>query len=333
MISIPYEQIIEKIKEKSNLPEEEIQNKINQKLTQLSGLISKEGAAHIIANELGIKLLEQTSGKLQIKNILSGMRSVETVGKVQQVYEVREFQTNNRSGKVGSFMLADETGSIRIVCWGDQTDNLIRLTPNSTVKVVGGYVRDNNGRKEVHMNDKSKLIINPKGETVADYQSTPQRKKITELQEGYDNIEILGTIVQAFDPKFFEVCSVCSKRVQRRDPDYICAEHGKIAPVYSYVMSLFVDDGSDNIRAVFFRNQVENLLKKNAAELLTYKENPQSFEEIKNTLLGNIIKLNGRVSKNKLFDRLEFITNSVNLNPDPNEEIKRLTEEKSKFAT
>ena len=67
-------------------------------MKQLSGLISKEGAAHIVANELGIKLFDSFTGKLQIKNIIAGLRNVETVGKVLQVYELREFTTNERQG-------------------------------------------------------------------------------------------------------------------------------------------------------------------------------------------------------------------------------------------
>ena len=58
MIKIPYEDIISKIKSGSKLSEEEIEAKIEAKLKQLSGLISKNGAAHIIANELGVKLIE-----------------------------------------------------------------------------------------------------------------------------------------------------------------------------------------------------------------------------------------------------------------------------------
>ena len=89
---MPLEQAISKIKEASGLSEEEIKGKIDAKLDQLSGLVSKEGAAYIIANELGVKLFEQTSGKLQIKNILAGMRDVETVGKVTRKFDVKEFQ-------------------------------------------------------------------------------------------------------------------------------------------------------------------------------------------------------------------------------------------------
>ena len=102
MINVPLTTIIEKIKESSDLTEQQIRAKIKDKLEQLSGLISEEGAAHIIANELGIKLYEP-AGKLQIKNVLAGQRNVEILGKVQRIFEVREFNTGERKGKVASF--------------------------------------------------------------------------------------------------------------------------------------------------------------------------------------------------------------------------------------
>ena len=141
MIKIPLQDIIDKIIEATEITQEEMDKKINEKLESLSGLISKEGAAHIIANELGVKIFEQPSGKLQIKNILSGMRSVEFVGKVQQIFNITEFtRKDGGSGKVGSFTLADETGSIRVVCWGSQTDNIKDMANENIVKVMDGYV-------------------------------------------------------------------------------------------------------------------------------------------------------------------------------------------------
>ena len=118
MIKVPYDAVRDKIKEHAKITDDELDSKIKAKIDKLSGLISKEGAAHIIANELGIKLFEQASGRLKIRNILAGMRNVEIVGKVQQVFEVREFQTETRAGKVGSFIVGDETGTIRVVIWG-----------------------------------------------------------------------------------------------------------------------------------------------------------------------------------------------------------------------
>ena len=81
-VQIPYERILETLQEKTDLSQEEIEGKIQAKLKQLSGLISKEGAGHIVANELGVRLIEQVSGKLKISSILAGMRDIEVEGKV-----------------------------------------------------------------------------------------------------------------------------------------------------------------------------------------------------------------------------------------------------------
>jgi replication factor A1 len=328
MLKIPLADIIAKIKEKTDLSDADINAKIDDKLKQLSGLISKEGAAHIIANELGVKIFEQVSGKLQIKNILAGMRSVETVGKVTRVFELREFKTENREGQVSSMFIGDETGTIRITMWGDQAGNIRRIKEGDIVKIVGGYVRENQGRKEVHLNDRSKLIINPEGEKidkVAEFsQPAATRKTINELAPEDQNVEILGTIVQAFEPKFFEVCPECGKRAKPEGENFICPEHSAVTPDYSYVMNVVLDDGTETVRCAFFRNQTERLISKTKDELMKYKEAPEDFEQVKTDLLGNQVKLVGRVNKNEMFDRLEFVAQLVFTNPNPEEEIKRL---------
>ena len=326
MIKIPLSDIIEKIKKDANITEEEINKKIEDKLKQLSGLISKEGAAHIIANELGVKVFDNVSGRLQIKNILEGMRDVETVGKVQQIYDVREFQTKDgKAGKVGSVIVGDETGTIRIVMWGDQSDNIKNLKPSDIVKIQSGYVRKNNNFKEIHLNDRSKVIINPEGEKIEDVkQTTPTRRNITDLTENDENVEILGTIVQVFDPRFFEICPTCNKRARPKDNTFNCEQHGSVTPKFSYVMNVFLDDGSDNIRTVLFRNQAEKLLEITSEEFVKFKDEPDKFEEVKTKLLGEQIKLRGRINKNDMFDRLEFIAQLVFPHPDPKEEVERL---------
>jgi replication factor A1 len=328
MIQIPLPEIFEKIKEKTGLTEQEINAKISQKLKQLSGLISKEGAAHIVANELGVKLFERVSGKLQVKNILTGMRDVETVGKVLYVNEPREFQKEDRSGRIGSFVLGDETGTIRVVCWGNQCEKLHGLAQNTIVKIKGGYVRENNSQKEVHLNDRSLLMINPKGETVGEVvapaRQPASRKSIQALQETDSNVEVLGTIVQAFEPKYYEVCPTCGKRAKLVGSSFVCDQHNTIMPNYSYVLNVFLDDGTDNIRVVFFRDQVDRLLSKSREQLLAMREKPEQFEQLKTDLLGNIIKVTGRVTKNQMFDRIELIASNVDPNPDPEQELGKL---------
>ena len=329
MIQMPLQDMIKKITEEAGISEQEVNDKIKQKLEQLSGLISKEGAVHIIANELGVKLIPETTGRLDIKNILEGMREVEVAGKVTQNFGIREFKTDNREGKVANIVIADETGTIRVVCWGDQADKTANIDVGDVVKVSSGYVRLNQGNNEIHLNDRSVLTKNPEGIEINLGPSAAIRKKIEALSENDNNAEILGTIVQVFDPKFFEVCPECGKRSKPAENGaYSCPVHGEIKPNYSYLLNAYLDDGTGNIQAVFFRNLVESLLGKNAEEIMAYKDNPSAVEQLKTDLLGNIIKVLGRVNKNTMFERLEFVVQSVDTNPNPDDELKLLEKEK-----
>src|SRR3989344_4401151 len=159
--SLGFEQILDRLKEKG-LSNDEIEIKIKSKMEQLSGLVSREGAVHIIANELGIKVFEEV-GEIKINNAKAGMRNVNLNGKVTLVFEVREFKTEKREGKVGSFIAGDETGTIRVVLWDNEHLNLLEkeIKPDTIIRVEDGYIRENRGYKEIHLNNKSKLILNP----------------------------------------------------------------------------------------------------------------------------------------------------------------------------
>jgi len=332
MIKLTYEQLVEKIKEKTGLSEDEIEQKVKQKLEQLAGLVSKDGAAHIVANELQVNAFEETSGPLKLNKLLPGMRSVEALGKVMAIYEVREFSTDRGSGKVGSFMIADDTGRTRVTCWHAATDKMSPLKEGDAVKVTGGYVKENRGQAEIHLNDKSEIEINPAGVTVAvsdNVMQAPeaQRKKINDLNENDQNAEILGTIVQVFEPRFFEICPECGKRARQREDKFICEKHDAVTPDYSYVMNAVIDDGSETIRGVFFRDQADQLTGKPREEMLQYREFTDKFDQVKIDLLGKMIKMNGRVTKNAMFDRLEMVARKVVMDPDPKEEIEKLNKE------
>ncbi len=330
MIKLSAEQIIAKIKEKKGISEEEINQRIKEKMDQLAGLVSRDGAAHIVANELGINAFEEFTGKVKLNKLLPGMRSVDVVGKIRQIYEIREFKTEKGSGKVGSFLIGDEEGLARVTCWHAQTEKMSTLKPEDIVRIKNAYVRDNNGRLELHLNDKSEIEVNPPGEKVVvpdnlkPQQADVTRKKISELADGENNIEILGTIVQAFEPRFFEVCPSCGKRARQRENAFVCEQHDIVNPDYSYVVNAIIDDGSETIRAIFFREQAEQLIRKPREEIVQYRQFREKFDEVKIELLGQMTKLTGRVAKNAMFDRLEFNVRKVEMNPDPKAEIELL---------
>ena len=152
MMGLDINEIISKIKEKSGLSEGDIKLKISQKRDKLTGLVSEEGAAHIVANELGIDLMEAIRKHgLKIEKLKPGMR-IGATGKIVKIYEVRSFTKGDRVGKVGSFLIGDETGLIRIVLWDE--DHIAKMESGEIkedvlIKIENGNVRDNNGYKEI----------------------------------------------------------------------------------------------------------------------------------------------------------------------------------------
>jgi len=322
MISIPIQDIIAKIAKHSGLGESEIKDKIKAKIEQLYGLVSEEGAAHILANEYGIKLFE-VSGELKIKDILMGMKSVDVVGKVIRKYELREFNTEKRKGKVANLMMGDETGTIRVVFWNDKTNDFTQIKDEDIIKIKGAYVKDNAGRKELHMGDSSHVIINPPNVTVnARERKEYAKKHIKELEDGM-SAEIIGTILQVFDVKFFEVCPKCNKRLRLREDQFACDEHGTQTPVYNYVMNVYLDDGTGNIRTIFWKQQSQRLLKLTDNEFNAIRLAPELFEKYKTDMLGVQIKVFG-TTKNNIMNRLEFNSEIVFVDLNPEHEIELL---------
>ena len=85
-----YERVVDKIARHSGLSNEEVTRKIEAKRAKLSGLISQEGAAQIVAAELGINFENE---KLKIEELLPGMRKINISGKIVSLFPVRTFKT------------------------------------------------------------------------------------------------------------------------------------------------------------------------------------------------------------------------------------------------
>lgn len=322
MIDIPISDIKRKITEQKGLAEPEIDARIKEKLRQLAGLISEEGAAHIVANELGVELIKH-GGEAKVGDLYAGMRAVTVPGRVVKKFDVREFDKGDRKGKVASFVLGDETGEVRVTLWNDQTELHGQFAEGDVVRVKNGYVKENRGQKELHLNTESRLEIKPSGVAIAEAKrggarAPRERKLIKDLAGEEENVELLATVVQLYDPRYFDVDAATGKKV-------VEGFQGKTQA--NYVVNAFLDDGTGNIRTTFWKQQAQRLLGKSDEEMLAYRDNPTAFEAVKTELLGEIVKVVGRCKKNETFDRPELVANLVFTEIDPEEELARLKEE------
>jgi len=306
-----YDDIVEKIIKEKGLGKEEVESKIRKKLDLLSDLVSKDGAAHIIAHELGVKVFEDIKQKeFKVKNVIAGLTSVDLTGKIVTIYGVKEFKTEKRSGRVANFVIGDETGTMRVVLWEDKLiDQVPKLKEGDVIKISNAYSKDNSGFKELHLGGRSNFLVVDGIDINVKEVSAVSSKKLNELKEG-DRVEVDGTIVQIFEPRFYAACSECNKKVSLEEDKYKCSEHGIVAEKYLPVVNFIFDDGTDNIRVVFFRDAAERLMRMSSADLTKIKDDPSEFEKVKSDILGKQLKVFGRVVKNDMFDRLEFIGDS-----------------------
>jgi len=313
-------QLIEKITASNKISEEDLKRKIKEKMDSLGSLISEEGAAHIIANELGVALHSQTpETETKLNELHSNMKNVTVLVKVLKKYEIRTF---GEDGKVGSLFVGDEEGFSRVTFWNDKTKYLEGIKEQDVLLIQNAYTKENNGRIEIHMGNSSHCIVNPEGRTVEvkerqEKQVEAQEKKLQDITDQDTFVNITATIVQVYDPRFFESCPTCNKRMREESGVFACPEHGNQTPSYNYVMNLFLDDGSDNMRATIWKEQILNLFKKTEEEILAMKDDADKLEEAKTDLLGKIIRARARVRVNEQYNNKELVLYQIDIDPNP----------------
>lgn len=315
------EAIIARICKHAGVSEEEVRRRVEEKQDELSGLISEEGAVYIIARELGLNLLKESKKGLKIKNLVSGLRSVDLVAKVVGVSDIREFEREGKAGKVANIMLGDETGMVRLSLWNEETEAVTSgaVKTGDVLQITGGYVKiDNRGNPELRvgrgsMEKVDQEVMLPETSEIENTFSRPSGKNFADLKDG-DFAESRAAIVQIFRrTPFYQVCPECGARVEEKDGKFVCKEHCEVNPEFNMVVSGVVDDGTGNIRAVFFRGLAEKVFGMETAEVrekaLRHSDPLSVFDDI--SVIGKDMIVGGRIRKNDFTERLELIVNKL----------------------
>lgn len=295
-----YDLLIDRISKASNIEKDEIERRVEAKKAKLSGLISKEGAAQIIAAELGISFENQD---LKISEIMPGMRKVNVIGKIINLFPVREYEKNGKSGKVSNFILADETGNCRVVLWDMNHISLIEnseIKEGDSVEIKNASIRNN----EIHLSGFSEFKKSNKAFDNVLTKKVTKEETIDEIQNG-QSVKLRGLVVQVFPVRYYNICPDCGKKVVDENGFYNCNEHGKVEPKKRGILNLVLDDGNESIRVVIFGENINSL--GNEQEL----EDPEKFNTFKDDLLGTEIYIEGNVRRNSLFNNLELIATNV----------------------
>jgi len=289
-----YEKILSKLSKSSGIEEEEIDRRVEAKRSKLSGLISREGALQVIAAELGISFDNE---KLKIDELLPGMRKVHFSGKVITIYPIRTFTTKSgEEGKVVNMIVADESSNIKLVLWDT---NHIKMIEDGTVKegvsveILSGNMRQG----EVHMGSFAEFKLSKEKFPEVKVERPTKKKDIQEFNVG-DKINTRAFVVQAFDLRFFNANVQTGKKATEEEISSGVATEKKA------ILNLVLDDGTENIRAVFFNEMVQKM------GLSEYSDE-ELMKQQKENLLGKEFVFEGNVRMNSYVNTPELIVDSI----------------------
>ncbi len=295
-----YERIIEKIAKSADIEKSDVEKRVEEKRSKLSGFISKEGAAQIVASELGISFENE---KLKINELLPGMRRINIVGKVINLFPVRTFTTKKGDeSKVVNFWVADDSSNIKVVLWDT---NHIELIEKGEIKECIGVEISNVTMRDgkLHLGNFSEIKVSPEVLEEVVTEKVFKEKTIADFNKG-ENASVRAFIVQLFEPRFFHVCPECGKKANKEGEAFVCGTHEKIVPEKRAVVNLVLDDGTNSIRAVLFHEVIKELG-------LVDLEDAEKMTLQKQGLLGKEMIFSGNVRNNAFFNTPEIIIESI----------------------
>ncbi len=289
-----YDKISAKLAQVSDVSLEEIDRRVEAKRAKLSGLISREGALQVIAAELGISFDNE---KLKIDELLPGMRKVNFTGKIISLFPIREYKTKSGdTGKVANMIVADDTSNIKVVLWDTNHIGLLEkgeIKEGSVVQIASGSMREN----EVHMGSFSEFVLSSESFEDVKTEKPVKEKSIEEFSPG-DSVNTRAFVVQAYDPRFYEANTETGKKITEEELAQGIPSEKKA------ILNIVIDDGTENIRAVMFHENVQGLG-------LTAYDDPELMAQQKQNILGKEFMFSGTVKRNSYFNNYELGVNSI----------------------
>jgi len=231
-------ELLKQLAEASGKKPDEIKKLIEAKQKELSGLVSEDGAAHILANEFGVELMDTLSeqSKFCLHDLMTGMNSVELYARVQSIFTPREFSRNGGKSRVVSIEIMDETGTVRLVLWGDNVNLVDQLKKNDIIHIKDCYVKEGMAGLELHAGNRAAIEINPKKPP-----KLPEVKiklsTIKSLESGLNSVDVAARLVNIYPQRKFN----------RKD-----GSEGRVS-------SIIIGDKSGTIRASLWAENSDNI--------------------------------------------------------------------------
>jgi ssDNA-binding replication factor A large subunit len=252
---------------------------IQQKKEQFSGLLSDEGAVHLILSEKGLN----PSVNALLKDLTSKDTQVSVTVRVDAIYPLKQFDKNGRKGCVQSIVISDSSATSRLVFWNDDTHLVSQFQIGCQYVLAGCSIRSSaSGGIELTYSSKSKA----------------QKKEVVFVAlsslEDLQQVSVKGFIVQIFKPTFF----VIDKQTRKKTTDSFDPLKHEQGIVWNFI----IDDSCANVRVVCFGDVARSVFTE-CDDVL--------YQKATALLLGLEVVVHGKVLKNTVASRLEIRASSI----------------------
>ncbi len=312
---IELDQIVERITKESGQEKERVERLIIDKQEELSGLVSKEGAAYIVGRELGVNLIKEGRKEFKIKNLVSDLSFIDLEAKVVKIFDVRTFEKKKGPSKIGTVqnvLVGDETGTVFLVLWGEDIEKMKEIAETDSIKIINAFSKTSGkigGGIELGLRKRGTIEkIDKKIAVVGTDRGSDFRANRVEIKDLKEEMyaDLRGCFVQIMrrSPVYF-ICPQCSSSLGGQGK---CKTHGEVQPNKAAMFTGVLDDGTGTIRLVAFKEIAEKLYGAKADQIdLANLE--KFYDEI--DLLGKEFVVGGRVKKNNFSGEIEMIVNRL----------------------
>ncbi len=152
--------------------------------------------------ELDLNLPEIEDKLIKINELKKDMQSIDILCRVNSYYPATEFTRSDGSkGLRASFIAEDETGTIRVVLWGEAAK--MNLNPGDFVRIENAYTREGmNKELEIQVGNKGRIIRSDEKLELSPLEGT-RVLKINEIDSGINGFTTAGRVLQIFRPRAY----------------------------------------------------------------------------------------------------------------------------------
>ncbi|MFW9844340.1 MAG: OB-fold nucleic acid binding domain-containing protein, partial [Candidatus Thorarchaeota archaeon] len=207
--------------------------------------------------ELGIDFSGQSKDVMKISELQENTYDVSLKVKIDRVFRVSTFtKKDGNDGKVLAMVVADESGSTRLVFWDEKADEAEEIEAGEVIRVDHAYTRLNRDGSEIEVHVGRSSVIErglkdkiDSVESVSSFSSSVEplgMKDIGDLEVGMSDVDIEGKIATIYDVKTFS----------RKD-----GGEGQ-------VQNIIIADETGKVRVTFWSEDIDKIAKAKEGDVI-----------------------------------------------------------------